>query len=81
MLNWAFPIRFGTPSENARGFSESELEQFPDRQSASRHDRQYHRRVDHGCGGLLVRLLTQEAALTTCLSRVGTGLLLQLHQG
>jgi hypothetical protein len=56
------------------------MEQLFDRQSASRHDRQYHRRVDHGRGGLLVRLLAKEGALTTCLSQAGTGLLLQLHQ-
>jgi uncharacterized protein YidB (DUF937 family) len=34
-----------------------------------------------GLGDVTKSLLTQEAALTTCLSQVGTGLLLQLHQG
>jgi hypothetical protein len=49
--------------KDRRGFPELKLEQFPNRQSPSCHDRQHYRRLDYGCRGLLVRLSAQEAVV------------------
>ncbi len=50
--------------KTAGRFSQPHVGQFPCRQSASRHDRQHHRRIGHGRRGLLVRLFAQEACLS-----------------
>ena len=52
----------GIDRQDSGGLSRSNVGQFPGRKPRSRHDRQHHRRLDHGRRCLLVRLPSQEGS-------------------